>query len=140
MYKKQRKEGVGIDLKPSKLELEIDLFLYIDYNVRLKTACFEDYLSFSGTRPWQSLLTLSWWRPLSYRSQSIDLRCKSMDWFLYDNGLRHERVKWKLLKVDLSTDFTVDIQSERLGILWRSILLRTYRQVYPFKNCWTTLF
>ena len=30
---------------------------------------------------------------LSYRNQSIDLLCKSMDWFLYDNGLRHERVK-----------------------------------------------
>ena len=25
--------------------------------------------------------------------QSIDLLRKSMDWFLYDNGLRHERVK-----------------------------------------------
>ena len=37
-------------------------------------------------------LTLSWRRPLSYRNQSIDLLCKSMDWFLYDNGLRHERV------------------------------------------------
>ena len=32
-------------------------------------------------------------RPLSYRNQSIRLRSKSMDWFLYDNGLRHERVK-----------------------------------------------
>ena len=38
-------------------------------------------------------LTLSWRMPLSYRNQSIDLRSKSMDWFLYDNGLRHERVK-----------------------------------------------
>ena len=28
-----------------------------------------------------------------YRNQSIDLQSKSMDWFLYDNGLRHERVK-----------------------------------------------
>ena len=37
-------------------------------------------------------LTLSWRRQLSYRNQSIDLLCKSMDWFLYDNGLRHERV------------------------------------------------
>ena len=37
-------------------------------------------------------LTLSWGRPLSYRNQSIDLRGKSMDWFLYDNGLSHERV------------------------------------------------
>ena len=38
-------------------------------------------------------LTLSWRRPLSYRNQSIDLLDKSMDWFLYDNGVRHERVK-----------------------------------------------
>ena len=29
---------------------------------------------------------------VSYRSWSIDLLYKSMDWFLYDNGLRHERV------------------------------------------------
>ena len=40
-------------------------------------------------------LTLSWRMPLSYRNQSIDLLRKSMDWFLYDNGLRHERIKWK---------------------------------------------
>ena len=39
------------------------------------------------------ILTLSWRRLLSYRNQSIDLRSKSMDWFLYDNGLRYERVK-----------------------------------------------
>ena len=39
------------------------------------------------------LLTLSWRRPLSHRNQSIDLRKKSMDWFLHDNGLGHERVK-----------------------------------------------
>ena len=44
------------------------------------------------------LLTLSRWRPLSYRSQSIDLRSKSVDWFLYDNALRHERVKNMILK------------------------------------------
>ena len=38
-------------------------------------------------------LTLSWRRPLSYRLQSTNLGSKSMDKFLYDNGLRHERVK-----------------------------------------------
>ena len=38
-------------------------------------------------------LTLSWRRSLSYRKQSIDLQSKSMDWFLYDRDLRHERVK-----------------------------------------------
>ena len=36
-------------------------------------------------------LTLSRRRPLSYRNQSIDI-----DWFLYYNGLRHERVKQKM--------------------------------------------
>ena len=39
------------------------------------------------------LVSLSWWRRLSYRNQSIDLQSKSMDWFLYDNSLHHERVK-----------------------------------------------
>ena len=29
---------------------------------------------------------------MSYRNQSIDLLRKSMDWFLYDIGLHHERV------------------------------------------------
>ena len=26
-----------------------------------------------------------------------------MDWFLYDNGLRHERVKWMIPKLSLHT-------------------------------------
>ena len=39
-------------------------------------------------------LTLSGGRPLSHRNESVDLQSKSMDWFLCDNGLRHERVKW----------------------------------------------
>ena len=47
--------------------------------------------------------TLSWQRPLSCRIQSIDLLCKSINWFLYDNGLRQERVNlsmyvaWKFM-------------------------------------------
>ena len=39
-----------------------------------------------------STLTLSWRRPLSYRNQSIDI------WFLYDNGPRHERVKYNTVQ------------------------------------------
>ena len=38
-------------------------------------------------------LTLSWRRSLWYRNQSIDLLCKSLDWFLYDRDLRPERVE-----------------------------------------------
>ena len=41
-------------------------------------------------------LTLSWRGPLSYRNQSIDLQSKSIDLSLYDNSLRHERVKGTL--------------------------------------------
>ena len=43
-----------------------------------------------------SCLTLSWRRLLWYRNQSTDLLGKSMDWFLYDDGLRHERVQLNL--------------------------------------------
>ena len=37
-------------------------------------------------------LTLSWRRPLSYSNYLLR---KSMDWFLYDNGLRQEMIKSK---------------------------------------------
>ena len=50
MHKNQRKKGVRIDLKPSLLELSVNLFLYIDYTVRLKNGCSVDYLIFSRTR------------------------------------------------------------------------------------------
>ena len=39
-----------------------------------------------------SHLTPLWRRSLSYRNQFIDLLCKSMDWFLDDRDLHHERV------------------------------------------------
>ena len=60
-------------------------------------------------------LTLSWRRPLSYRNQSIDLRIKSMDWFLYDNGLRHERVKV------VFTSFYISIRGS-IDCIWNYIL------------------
>ena len=48
-----------------------------------------------------SYLTLSWWRSLSYRIQSIDSQSKSMDWFLYDRDLHHERVRQHLFAISL---------------------------------------
>ena len=63
----------------------------IHLNFRYRT-CFEKGV------PWHSL-TLSRRRPLSYRNQSIDLLRKSIDWFLYHNGLRHERVNFKIYDV-----------------------------------------
>ena len=50
-----------------------------------------------GASVWNAL-NLSWRRPLLSRNQSIDLLCKSIDWFLYDRDLRHERVKGVKLK------------------------------------------
>ena len=57
-------------------------------------------------------LTLSWRRPISYRNQSIDLLRKSVDWFLYDIGLRHERVnirneiwRWSLTKAGNTREY-----------------------------------
>ena len=47
---------------------------------------FESFLS-------PTILTLSWRRSLLYRNQSIDLLCKSTDWFLHDKNYHHERVK-----------------------------------------------
>ena len=43
--------------------------------------------------------TLSWRRSISYRNQYIDLLHKSMDWFLYDKGFRHERIKKAFKKI-----------------------------------------
>ena len=59
---------------------------------------FKEYVGLNIFLHFFPILTLSWRRPLSYRNQSIDLLGKSMDWFLYDNGLRHERVKRNLKK------------------------------------------
>ena len=39
---------------------------------------------------------LSWQRSLSYKNQTTDLQSKSMDWFLHDWHLGHERVNFFL--------------------------------------------
>ena len=59
-----------------------------------------------------SALTLSCRKSLSYKNQSIDLRSKSIDWFLYDNGLRHERVK----KAEVYFDWLKQCNCHFLGI------------------------
>ena len=61
---------------------------HFNFKFQLNTCHFWNFHLMACSR-----LTLSWRRPLSYRNQSIDLLRKSIDWFLYDNGLRHERVK-----------------------------------------------
>ena len=45
-------------------------------------------------------LTLSWRDFPSYRNQFIDLQSKSIDCFLYDRELRHERVNSQSCQMD----------------------------------------
>ena len=71
----------------------------------------------------KSILTLSWRRLLSYRNQFIDLLRKSMDWFLYDNRLRHERVNDKSIYTIVpiysnSYQYSTAFASENTGELW----------------------
>ena len=72
------------------------IYMYLKLHQNFVTA---KILLLTLKRFWKtvSALTLSRRRPLSYRNQSIDLGSKSMDWFLYGNGLRLERVNLVLL-------------------------------------------
>ena len=44
-----------------------------------------------------------------YRNQFINLLRKSMDWFLYDNGLRHERVKLSRSHIRMGSSFYLKV-------------------------------
>ena len=46
---------------------------------------------------WRASWLFQWRRSLSYRNQTIDFENKSVDWFLYDRGIRHDRVHPLLL-------------------------------------------
>ena len=72
---------------------------------------------------WLLVLTLSWRRPLSYRNQSIDLRSKSVDWFLHDNGLGHERVKSvnSLKSLWILIMKTIGRSQSSWSVLWKSV-------------------
>ena len=71
-------------------------------------------------------LTLSRRRPISCRNQSIDLLWKSMDWFLYDIGLRRERVKrcvivtYKHGIYELPQELPNDLRIRKLGNSWET--------------------
>ena len=76
----------------------------------LRLLCFIDDGNDGGTGD-RCRLTLSRQRPISYRNQSIDLQSESMDWFLYDIDLRHERVKWFLKWFLLDSLFNGEVKA-----------------------------
>ena len=93
-------------------------------------------------------LTLSWRGPKSYRNQSIDLQSKSMDWFLYDIGLRHERVKasktiikeflcYKIVTIRIAYAFTIpksQISVITGGFALQSSCFQTYINLLKVNN------
>ena len=77
-----------------------------------------------------TLLILSWRRSLSYRNRPINLRSKSMDWFLFDKDLRHERFKRPLRYC-----FRARFRSEAMLKMRRGIWLRNF-QSFKTAECW----
>ena len=57
----------------------------------------------------QLSLTLSWRRALSYKNQSIDFVCKSVDCFLYERDLRHERNSIITVRLGISEYFSQEL-------------------------------
>ena len=72
--------------------MAIKIFTYLEKKYQIKKINKKSPLC-AGLGSNRKALTFSWRRPISYRNQSIDLLCKPVDWFLYDIGLRRERVK-----------------------------------------------
>ena len=116
-----------LSLKELKLvELPIN-FIPLNYVWRKEGILLRSCASYS--------LTLSWRRPLSYTNQSIALQSKSMDWFLYDNGLRFGRVKGiRLVFLVLYQYYS----REQLWIVWRFVNYN-FVKIKSFLNqrrCW----
>ena len=79
-------------------------------------------------------LTLSWKRPISYRKQSIDLLDKSMDWFLHDIGLRHERVNLKSESVNLNW---INLKCKTDCFMWRKSELQWSHIAFQYSAQWS---
>ena len=92
---------------------------------------------------------------MSYRNQSIDLQTKSMFWFLYDNGLCHERVnqtsaivdKQICLKYVLNPQCTLRKKSPYSEFFWSTFFLHfpaiglnTERWQFPKYDLYTITF
>ena len=86
-------ECVAMDVKQWSYQDEVWLIHMVNHLTQYSASCVIQSKRKEVIR--ESILTPSWRGSLSYRNQSIDLQSKSMDWFLYYNGLCLERVKNK---------------------------------------------
>ena len=83
------------EIQPSVFSVHSSISKVEIYFVKgvLKEELFKLWVNLSSNYVLRFCLTLSYRRSLSYRNQSIDLFCKSMDWFLYDWDIHHGIVK-----------------------------------------------
>ena len=81
-----------------------------------------------------NILTISWRRPISCRNQSIDLLRKSMDWILYDIGLRHERVNRITKSNDTKYFIFWNRLFEVLNILMTCIIIQLENMCHPIQQ------
>ena len=82
----------------------IDSATFLHPNINLSDLLFPNLTKIASIHKWvwgtlHTFKTSLTRRPLSYRNQFIDLLWKSIDWFLYDNGLSHDKVKLLLNQI-----------------------------------------
>ena len=95
-FKKQRESVVNqISNKAKNTNRNLDIEELINLRTLYTNNAIIGYLNIISLRNIITRSTLLWRRLLSYRNQSNDLFRKSIVWFLYDNGFRHERVNEK---------------------------------------------
>ena len=83
-------------------KLPVYLGSYPELLVTVKTNVTTEIFNFN-----YNTITFWWRRSQSYRNQYIDLLCKSMDRFLYDRDLRHERVNYCVHRLTFILNFPV---------------------------------
>ena len=111
-------------------------FVTIHYNIFWKIGFLQHIILAS--------VTLSWRRSLLYSNQFIDLQSISMDWFLYDNGLRHEKVKFHLFTTSRlfysETIFTIPNWAELIVKLLQFTEAVAYGCSFVAKLSWKKIF
>ena len=84
-------------------------------------------------------LTLLWGGSLSYIYQFTDLQSKSIDWFLYDRDLRHERVTFtctfdQKANLSLSHGAVHKLQENKFLNYRKNVYTKCYRWILIYCN------
>ena len=104
-YKKQKKKFLGIPdrtkIFPSFPKLQLHCYLSLHIRMHVDYTNYNTIDDKSFISPTDSMLyyPINNQCSLSFKNQSIDLQCKSIDWFLYDG--EHWSLMGKVLLLEL---------------------------------------